>query len=88
MKTSKYNYIVPFGEKHIFFNGITEAFFLVPSERKDTYRTIIENPDKNKDAFDSFVSKMKVQGFVVDDDVDEMKKIKTECWLYVSRQGG
>ncbi len=31
---------------------------------------------------------MKVQGFVVDDDVDEMKKIKTECWLYVSRQGG
>lgn len=76
MKTSKYNYIVPFGEKHIFFNGITEAFFLVPSERKDTYRTIIENPDKNKDAFESFVSKMKVQGFVVDDGVDEMKKVK------------
>ncbi len=44
MHSSRYNYIVPFGEHTMFFNGITEAFFCVPKERTSTYETIVKLP--------------------------------------------
>ena len=78
MKASKYNYIVPFGEKKIFFNGITEAFFLVTPEYEESYRKIIEFPDDNKDWAESFVARMKDSGFIIDDDIDEMDRIKAK----------
>lgn len=76
MRPSKYNYKAPFGEHTIFFNGITEAFFHVPNERAGVYETIINNPDENSEAFSSFVDKMKTQGFVVEDEVDELELVK------------
>lgn len=76
MKASKYNYVIPFGEKTIFFNGITEKFFMVPSEHAESYDTILLNPDENNEHFTSFFDRMKCQGFVIQDDVDEMQLIK------------
>lgn len=78
MKASKYNYIVPFGEKKIFFNGITESFFFVSPEHEESYRKIIEFPDDNKDWAESFIDKMRDFGFIIDDDTDEMGRIKAK----------
>ena len=61
MTPSKYNYIVPFGEHTMFFNGISEAFFCVPKERTAAYETIINNPDDNNETFAVFIDKMKKQ---------------------------
>lgn len=76
MKASKYNYVIPFGEKTIFFNGITEKFFMVPSEHAESYDTILLNPDENNEHFSSFLDRMNCQGFVIQDDVDEIQLIK------------
>lgn len=76
MKPSKYNYVVPFGEKHIFFNGITQAFFMVSNDHKEAYQTIIENPDDNESDFQPFIKKMKVQGFILDDETDEIDMVR------------
>lgn len=32
MKTSTYNYFIPYGSKHIFFNGLTKRFFFVSNK--------------------------------------------------------
>lgn len=44
MRPSKYNYIVPTGEHTLFFNGVTEAFFNVPSERAEGLRDHNKQP--------------------------------------------
>lgn len=41
MKASKYNYYIPYEDKHIFFNGITKRFFLVSENNKDKFIDII-----------------------------------------------
>lgn len=88
MRPSKYNYIVPTGEHTLFFNGVTEAFFNVPSERAVAYETIINNPDDNRESFGAFIDRMLAQGFVVEDSIDELDRIKqkfealTRPWEY------
>lgn len=69
----------------MFFNGITEAFFHVPNERAAAYETIINNPDAHSETFSSFVDKMKVQGFVVDDEVDELELVKRKFESLIRR---
>lgn len=76
MKASKYNYVIPFGEKKIFFNGITEAFFIVSPEYEDAYRRILESPDAQVDWAEKFLTRMKDSGFIVDDDIDELELVK------------
>lgn len=71
MKPSRYNYILSDGDRTIFFNGITECFFRVPNDRVEAYSTIINHPDENLDAFGSFINKMKTQGFVLEEGVNE-----------------
>lgn len=76
MKTSRYNYIIPFGNKYVFFNGVTEKFFLISKERLDAYKRVIEFPEENREAFGPFLDKMKRMGFVVNDGINEMDSIK------------
>lgn len=71
MKPSAYNYIVPNGEKTIFFNGITESFFEISESNAVKYKEIIQNPSIYADSFSSFIEKMKDKGFVIDDGIDE-----------------
>lgn len=76
MKPSRYNYIVPFGKKTIFFNGLTEQFFSVQAEHKEAYETILSSPDEYDANVHSFIDKMKANGFVIDDDVDELASVR------------
>ncbi len=76
MKTSAYNYIVPNGEKTIFFNGISEYFFEIPKDKTDVYAEIIRNPSLYSDSFTPFIKRMKDNGFVLDDDEDEDKLLE------------
>lgn len=76
MRTSAYNYIVPDGEKTIFFNGITECFFEISKNNAATYKEIIQNPSLYYDSFPSFIEKMRDKGFIVDDEVDEEKLLE------------
>ena len=78
MKASKYNYVVPFGEKKIFFNGITEAFFIVSPEYEDAYRRLLETPDAQGEWADTFLIRMRDAGFIVDDDIDELELVRTK----------
>ncbi len=71
MKASAYNYIVPNGDKTIFFNGISESFFEIPNERAEIYAEIIHNPASYTDDFQWFLDRMIDKGFVLDDDTDE-----------------
>lgn len=76
MKQSKYNYIVPFKDNTIFFNGISEAFFVASSNHAEAYKTIIQNPEQHKMLFRDFIKKMKTDGFIIDDEENEIDKIK------------
>lgn len=76
MKQSKYNYIVPYKNSSIFYNGITDSFFIVPKEKASTYSAILENPDPHKESFGLFLERMKSQGFIVEDSEDEFLLVK------------
>lgn len=51
MKPSRYNHFVPVDGKLYAFNCLTERFFPVPDGREETYRTLLDNPDINAEAF-------------------------------------
>lgn len=72
MKSSRYNYYVPNGNNIIFFNGITKGFFVVPKDKALIYQEIIENPDAYLESCSSFLDKIKMHGFILNDDIDEM----------------
>ncbi len=76
LKSSQYNYIINKGSTYLFFNGITESFFEIPSERICVYTDIINIPDKYQDKFTDFIKKVKSKGFVIDDDTNELSLIK------------
>lgn len=76
MKPSRYNHFVPVDGKLYAFNCLTERFFPVPDGREETYRTLLDNPDINAEAFASFYKKMLATGFVVEDDTDEMTLVR------------
>lgn len=76
MKPSRYNYIVEYGDRVIFFNGITEQLFDIPINNRSSYETIISSPDLYSDDFGSFLMKLKGSGFIIDDDADEMDLIE------------
>ena len=71
MKPSRYNYIIEEGDRAIFFNGLTELFFDVPLENRGKYEEILSAPDAYSNAYSSFVSKMKSNGIIIDDEIDE-----------------
>ncbi len=73
MKPSNYNYILDDGDTTVFYNGITEAFFRVPAERRGIYETIISTPDIHRAEFGQFLDRMEHDGFIVADSIDEMQ---------------
>lgn len=71
MKSSKYNYIVKDGDGVVFYNGLTHGSFRINNNNLNAYETIINNPNDHYESFKSFIDKMLLQGFVVDDKVSE-----------------
>lgn len=46
MKPSKYNYIIPFGDKAVIYNGVSEQFFTVNLNHSEVYSAILNCPDE------------------------------------------
>lgn len=76
MKPSNYNYYQPYDGGVIFMNGITEASFWVDSSKAEIYATIIENPNEYYAGFTSFIDRLKAQGFIVENDIDESSIVR------------
>ncbi len=78
MKSSNYNYIIPYKGKFIFFNGITRRFFDVSAENLHRFERVLNNPDDayEGDVIAPFLRTMKDNGFLIENDEDEQKLIK------------
>ena len=76
MKPSKYNYIIEYGDRAIFFNGITELFFDIPIGNREKYEAILSSPDFYSDPFGSFIDRMKSCGFILDEETDEQELLE------------
>ena len=78
MKSSDYNYFIPYKDGHIFFNGITKRFFLASEKNHAKLMDIISRPDDYREKYAPFLERMSAEGFVVEDDVQEMDIIREE----------
>lgn len=76
MKPSYYNYIVEDGDRAVFFNGITELLFDVPLKNRSKYESILAAPDDYIGVFDSFLKKMKSNGFIIEEETDEWERLE------------
>ena len=75
MKTSKYNYYIDCNNKYLFFNGLSKNYFEVSEENHESFRQILMHPNDYAIKYTHFLSRMKEFGFVLDDEVDEFKKV-------------
>lgn len=78
MKPSKYNICLPYDDRFVIFNGITKRFFLVSSQNKEAFLQILSAPNEFKEQYAPFLQRMAKEGFIIEDDVDELEIIKQE----------
>ena len=76
MHQSVYTYFIPFKGEVVIFNGLTESFFTIPTNKSQIYQEIIENPDLYVDELPDFIARLKKDGFVTDleDEISLVKK--------------
>lgn len=67
---------MPYNDGCIILNGITEASFKVKLKNAPQYKAILESPDAYYDTFGCFIDKMKNDGFIVDDSLDEKQLVE------------
>lgn len=78
MKQSKYNICLPYDDRFVIFNGVTKRFFLVSSQNKEAFLRILSTPDEYKEQYAPFLKQMAGEGFIIEDDVDELEVIKLQ----------
>ena len=78
MKTSKYNICFPYEDDYIIFNGVTKRFFRVSSHNKDKFLQILSSPDDSQETYAPFVTRMMEEGFIVNDDTNELDIIRKQ----------
>lgn len=73
MKPSKYNYYISQETgKLLIFNGRTKRFFEVSSQNANAFKDILGHPSgDNFEKYKAFLIRMRNEGFVLDDEVDE-----------------
>lgn len=76
MKTSKYNYFIPYKGQHIIFNGVSKKFFIVSDRNHKEIKKIISDPVNYKDKFYTFINKIYDGQFVIDDNTNELEEIQ------------
>lgn len=76
MKPSIYNQFVDDGDKVIVFNGITEKFFEIKSTHLPVYKDLLSNCHLYGDEVKPFINRMYDEGFVVEDDMDELVRLE------------
>lgn len=72
MKESKYNYTVS-GEKTVFFNSRTKRYFFISKNNTEQITDILHKPNLYKNRYNSFIERMKKEGFILEDEEDEYK---------------
>ena len=84
MKESEYNYSVTIDKAtEIIFNGRTKRFFMVSHENLFRFLEILKHPDAYKTQYAPFVMRMLNEGFVVNDEDDELEMIKKTYETYL-----
>ncbi|MCM1348232.1 MAG: hypothetical protein NC338_02370, partial [Firmicutes bacterium] len=76
MRPNKYNYYIPYKNRYIFYNGLTDMSFEVSKQNSDAMRSIIENPNIYSVEYANFIAKMTNAGFIVPDEFNELDFIK------------
>lgn len=78
MKTSRFNYYIPYKGRYLFFNGMSKHFFFVSEKNYETFLDVVSHPEKDDYVlkYSSFLARMKSEGFVLDDKTDEMDLLR------------
>lgn len=77
MKESKYNYYLTLNsDQDVVFNGRTKRYFKVSSKNSSRFKEILKNPDSYFEQYKPFLLRMRDEGFVLDDGVDEFALVK------------
>lgn len=84
MKSSKYNYILSERNRNFIFNGLSKRFFSVSKENASRFWDIVSHPDNNyyKSHYETFLNRMKEEGFILEDDQDELAIVKRKFMEY------
>ncbi len=79
MKTSRYNIFFDTSiNETLVFNGMSKKFFSFSIENTPELRTILDFPDRyvNKEGYKDFLSVLNKNGFLIEDDVDELEQLR------------
>ena len=72
MKQSRYNYIIHKNGIAYWYNGLSHAFFKLSGEISLKLENLLDLPYKIEEQIPSFYNKLVKQGFLIDDDVNEL----------------
>lgn len=80
MKTSKYNIIFETSpEESLVFNGMTKKFFSLSNDNIVELKKLFESPNIyfQREEYNEFLSTLKNNGFLIEDDVDEFEQLRS-----------
>lgn len=86
MKQSYYNYIFSKGEYTYWLNGMTMGCFILPTKTSQKLFPFLEKVDYLQSVVPAFYKRLIDNGFLVDDDVDELSKIREANEREVSKK--
>ncbi|MDR0605288.1 MAG: radical SAM protein [Bacteroidales bacterium] len=75
-KSSKYNYYVEYGQRVIYFNGLTGSSFSVSQKEHEKLKELSKDLISFHIQYTSLFYRLKTWGFIVDENIDEVDKIR------------
>lgn len=75
MKPSIYNFFISYENSCFCFNAMSFSFFKISKEKEDVVKHIIENPDNFKEKLPAFISKLKMNHFILENELNELEII-------------
>lgn len=87
-KLSAYNYTVPYGDRIIYYNGISRHMFSLNKQEHERIQNLFQDLISFEINFTSVFSRFKEWGFLIDEDVDEMDilRLRNRNEIYSDRQ--
>jgi len=78
MKASKYNYILNKNNLSYWYNGIEHTFFRLPIDLGEKIKELITTPAILLSLNEAFYNKLKSNGFIIEDNIDELNIIRAK----------
>jgi uncharacterized protein len=75
-KLSKYNYFVEYGQRIIYFNGLTGLFFSVSQKEHEKLESLFNDLISFQIQYSSMFYRLKAWGFIVNENTDEIDIIR------------